>query len=301
LVGDQKSPSIPSSENLTFLSLADQRRLAYALGWVCPLNHYARKNIGYLYALQKGAEIMYDTDDDNLPYNSWNLPEFHCSRASTSTALFVNIYRYFSDALVWPRGFPLDEIGRPSRIEPLEDTSLSVGVWQGLAACNPDVDSIYRLILNHPVGFKDKPPFALNRGSYSPLNSQNTFWHRSAFPYLYLPATVNSRFTDILRGYVAQALMWRHDRHLGVTGATVYQERNTHDTMEDFAGEIGAYLHVKKVIHILNSLRYSTDSLQNLEMVYQALAENRIVKPEETNLCRAWIKDFRTLTGNPGL
>ena len=31
-------------------------------------NHYIRKNIGYLYALENDASMILDTDDDNFPY-----------------------------------------------------------------------------------------------------------------------------------------------------------------------------------------------------------------------------------------
>lgn len=36
-------------------------------------NHYARKNIGYLRAMQAGAALIYDTDDDNFPNHAWSL------------------------------------------------------------------------------------------------------------------------------------------------------------------------------------------------------------------------------------
>jgi hypothetical protein len=297
LVGDRKSVPVEPSENLTFLSVADQRQLGYAFEEVCPYDHYARKNIGYLYALQQGADIIFDTDDDNLPYPHWSLPEFYCNRLIAVSRPFVNVYKYFTDTMIWPRGFPLDEIQQPFPAEVIDSSPLPIGVWQGLADCDPDVDAIYRLLFDQPVKFEEKPAIALNQGCYFPFNSQNTFWHHSVFPFLYLPATASFRFTDILRGYVAQSLMWQQGRHLGVTGANVYQERNAHNLMKDFAEEIEAYLHVKKVVNILNAFEMTADPLYNLEAVYQTLTKEQIVKPQELELCQTWIRDFKTIAG----
>ena len=80
LVGDKKNAPMESYDNLTFLTWEQQCELDYGFARLCPFNHYARKNIGYLYAISKGANIIYDTDDDNIPYaKSWHLPKFKCS------------------------------------------------------------------------------------------------------------------------------------------------------------------------------------------------------------------------------
>ena len=78
MVGDKKSSPISSTDRLIFLSIEDQMKLKYKFIEYCPLNHYARKNIGYLYAIQNGADIIYDTDDDNYPNADWFLPHFFC-------------------------------------------------------------------------------------------------------------------------------------------------------------------------------------------------------------------------------
>jgi hypothetical protein len=33
--------------------------------------HYVQNNLGYLIAMQQGAEIFVETNDDNLPYESF--------------------------------------------------------------------------------------------------------------------------------------------------------------------------------------------------------------------------------------
>ena len=73
-----------------------------------------------------------------------------------------------------------------------------------------------------------------------PYNTQNTATRKELFPLLYLPAYVTFRFTDILRGLIAQPIMWLYDYHLGYSGATVTQKRNAHDYFEDFQSMLRA-------------------------------------------------------------
>ena len=67
VVGDTKTPDGWELEGATYLSIEDQKALGFELAELLPTCHYARKNIGYLYAISKGAKVIYDTDDDNVP------------------------------------------------------------------------------------------------------------------------------------------------------------------------------------------------------------------------------------------
>ena len=293
IVGDQKSSFIKSSGNLLFLSVEDQLNLGYEYAALCPFNHYSRKNIGYLYAIQHGADVIYDTDDDNIPYRDWGVLEFTCSRRYSSSRMFINVYKYFSKEFCWPRGFPLDEINQAASLQEEETKPVNIGVWQSLADVDPDVDAIFRLVFNYTIKFEDKPAIYIGKGTYCPFNSQNSTWQKKAFPYLYLPGTTSFRFTDILRGYIAQRFMWEEDLHLGFTKATVFQKRNAHNLMNDFAEEMEAYLNVKPISEFLNSLKVSSDPFVGLETIYRELAERGYVKSEELSMCQAWIADLR--------
>lgn len=298
LVGDKKSANIDSNKKITFLSIEKQEQLAYKLNNVCPYNHYTRKNIGYLYAIQNGADVIYDTDDDNLPYENWAIEKFSSDKAIDSEEEFINIYKFFSQEHIWPRGLPLDEIAkRPQNYAVKQSDSTSIGVWQGLADLDPDVDAIFRLVLKKDITFDKKPSVFLNKGSYCPFNSQNTFWRKELFPLLYLPATTSFRFTDILRGYVAQRLMWEQDFHLGFTKATVYQERNAHDFMKDFADEWECYLNVKPIVNLLNSLNFGSLSItEALEKSYSALVDKGFISENELPILKSWITDCENLS-----
>ena len=70
---------------------------------------------------------------------------------------WVNIYEIFNkkNNLIWPRGLPLDEIGK-SKIKLEKKKKIKkFYLQQGVAEGNPDVDAIYRLI-NQKINIKFK-------------------------------------------------------------------------------------------------------------------------------------------------
>lgn len=296
VVGDKKSTRIESKGNLIYLSVEDQKNLEFELIEFLPFNHYSRKNIGYLYAIKEGADIIYDTDDDNFPTSDWQLPDFHCNRMIVSSERFVNVYKYFTRYNVWPRGFPLDEIKKYSDDKLKTNMIIDIGILQGLVDIDPDVDAIYRLTVNKKIIFDKHPQLAIDKGCYCPFNSQNTFWIRNIFPCLYLPVSVTFRFTDILRSYIAQRLMWVDDLRIGFSKAVVYQERNIHNLMVDFEQEIECYLKTKAVVDILESIDLNSNQPDNLLMVYKMLNKKGLVGNMELETCSAWIRDFKRLT-----
>ena len=295
LVGDKKSKPIKTRKNITFLSIKDQKKLNFEINKNLPYNHYSRKNIGYLYAIKMGADIIYDTDDDNIPYKDWSFPKFETKNYITCNKKFLNIYKYFTKEKVWPRGYPLSEINKKQKISIKRTTKTKIGIWQGLADIEPDVDAIFRLTKEKQIIFNKKSPIVLDKKTYCPINSQNTVWNKEFFPFLYLPSTVSFRFTDILRGYIAQRLVRQTDHHLGFTKSTVYQERNVHDFMKDFRDEIEVYLNTEPIIKIIDNLNLGKNYLKNLEKIYKELEKNNFIQPEELTLCRAWVKDLNNI------
>jgi hypothetical protein len=253
--------------------------------------------IGYLCAMEAGAHIICDTDDDNIPMPGWGFPEFHATvQVSAPGKNFINIYKHFSDQHIWPRGFPLNHIGNPDAIlfeTDFRKETVRVGAWQGLVDGDPDVDAIYRLTVNAPCTFKKKDPVVLDMGTVSPFNSQNTAFTRELFPLLYLPAYVTFRFTDILRGFIAQPIMWQHRYRLGFTSATVVQKRNPHDPMKDFVSELPCYLHAERIVDIVGGVAASGNSVaENLFSAYEHLHRQGIVEKRELDLLEAWLKDI---------
>lgn len=293
LVGDKKTPDSWSWENVTYLSPHDQLQLPYNVVKKLPWNHYSRKNIGYLYAIENGAEVIYETDDDNIPYEYWKEPLEKSKNIITSENSTVNVYKHFTDEEVWPRGYPLDKI-KDSQFKVL-DGQTSIGVWQGLADIDPDVDAIYRLVFNKPIFFTKNVDVALDQNVYCPFNSQNTFWRKESFPLMYLPAAVSFRFTDILRSYIVQRLLWQEKLHLGFTHASVYQERNEHNLLKDLSDEVECYLSTNRVIELLEDTKLEGNIYDNIYEIYDKLINAGIVPGEERKVVEAWISDVRRI------
>ena len=300
VAGDQKTPAGWNCGNARFLSAQIQEERGFRLSEALPWNHYCRKMIGYLEAMQLGAEYIVDTDDDNIPKPNWSFPEMDGVYETTvEHAGFINVYKAFTAMQIWPRGFPLELVTQPEAQQAAGAQKLvRVGIWQGLADGDPDVDAIYRLIDNEPCYFNEREPLVLGRGTLCPFNSQNTLFVRDLFPLLYLPAHVTFRFTDILRGLVAQPILWEADYLLGFTSATVVQERNPHDYLKDFKSEIPCYLLTHKVVEAVSgAVRGGSSVCDNLYNAYEALLRHDIVKPEEMGTLTAWLEDVRALSG----
>ncbi len=297
VVGDRKGPKGGIRDGrLTFLDIDGHDGLGFDFTRRCPENSYARKNIGYLYAASRGAEVIAETDDDNAPRDGWGEGAgFEAAeREIIDGTRFYNVYREFTEHPVWPRGFPLDEVicaGSTRRSRRGTD----VGVWQFMADKHPDVDAIYRLTQNRSVFFRSREPFALAPHVYCPFNSQNTFWRRETYPFMYMPFSVTIRFTDILRGYVAQRLLWDQGMVLGFGPATVIQDRNVHDLMRDFKDEVPMYLQTRRTVDVLESLGTDGPPLERIQLAYAALLKAGIVTEAEIGGLEAWAADFRRM------
>ncbi|MGE5629215.1 MAG: STELLO glycosyltransferase family protein [Solirubrobacterales bacterium] len=298
VVGDLKSPEKWQNPNTTFLSIADQEKMNSKLVKVLPYNHYCRKMMGYLYAIEKGAEVIIDTDDDNIPKENWHFPkfsgQFECIQGDLG---FINIYNYFTDQAIWPRGLPLRLINRGQLHNNIGCDCFNIGIWQGLADEDPDVDAIYRLTSDKVCKFIDRAPLVLRKGTLTPFNTQNTAVIKELFPLMYLPCHVTFRFTDILRGIVAQPIMWAAEYSLGFINATVIQKRNPHDYFKDFISEIPMYLHVEKVAELVDKVTKTSCSVKdNLFNSYVELEKEEIIISDELKILEAWLFDIDNIT-----
>ena len=103
--GDRKGPEDYALKGAELFTLGRQLSLPLALPRLLPVNHYSRKNVGYLVAISRGASCIYETDDDNRPKAEWK-PRSRMIRAKVINGpRWCNVYRKFTDTLIWPRGF----------------------------------------------------------------------------------------------------------------------------------------------------------------------------------------------------
>lgn len=295
-IGDKKSPTPWHQDGVTYLSADDQSKLSYAIIEKLPWNLPARAMVGFLLAIEKGADVISQIDDDNIPLSTWKTPGFSESYAHITEPGFVNIYKYFTDTFIWPRGYPLDKILEKKK--PAEEMKVAtVGIWQHLADKDTDVDAIYRLTIGDTITFTQREPLVLAEGAVSPFNCQSTTYEKTTFPLLYLPAFISPRESDIVRGLIAQPILWCAGKTLGFTAPTVLQERNPHNYLKDFAAETLIYLHSEDIFITAKEVATKDRSVaENLRAVYGALVEKKYVPAEELNLLDAWLSDITRLT-----
>jgi hypothetical protein len=294
VIGDVKSPSKFKLDGCRFYSIEEQEKLNFKLVKSLPKKHYARKNIGYL--LAKNFDVIIETDDDNFPRESfWNKRELKTEAGFVKEKGWINVYRFFSEEFIWPRGFPLENLLTHS-LSPQEKKQKVISpIQQGLADDNPDVDAVYRMTQKLPFNFDKRHPVALGKNAWCPFNSQNTTWFKEAFPLLYLPSYCSFRMTDIWRSFIAQRIAWTCDWYLLFHSSTVWQERNEHSLLKDFEDEIPGYLNNAKICRMLEELELrkgEKNMPENLLRCYSLLIENKFIGREEMKLVEAWLRDI---------
>jgi len=299
VIGDEKSPPDFSLEGCDFFDPGRQAEQGFTLAPLLPLNHYSRKNIGYLHAIRSGAKIILETDDDNAP----NPGFFDLKPVSRIVNTFhgegwMNVYRYFSDELVWPRGYPLHLVREPAPLpEHFHEEMATCPIIQGMADGAPDVDAIFRLTRPDPGPFLRKPDLALGNNAWCPFNSQNTTWSAPAFLLLYLPSTCSFRMTDIWRSFIAQRIAWSCGWNILFRGSTVTQKRNPHSLMHDFRDEIPGYLNNPAIAEMLSDLQLEPGEqhiARNLVKCYEVFVARGFMEPAELTRVSAWITDVTT-------
>jgi hypothetical protein len=301
IVGDAKGPNSYEQSHTELISLEDQRNLPFTLQKLLASNHYARKNLGYLLAASRRAPCIYETDDDNEANDSWQIREVGTQAQRVASRPWVNVFRMFTDEAIWPRGFPLDLIADATTYAhdleiPVE--SVEAPIQQGLANNSPDVDAVWRFVMDRPLSFDDHPSVWLPPGSWCPFNSQSTWWWPSAFPLMYLPTHCSFRMTDIWRSFVAQRCLWELGHGLVFHAAEVVQQRNPHDLMKDFELEVPGYLHNRAIVQMLTDLQLRPGQGavgDNLIRCYQALVAGAYLPAQELDGVKAWLADLESL------
>jgi hypothetical protein len=280
----------------------DQKRLNYRILRRLPWNHFGRKNIGFLYAVAHGAEVIYDCDDDNeliiendnirsIPLDLGN--SVHTSNPGLEV---FNPYPAFGNAGGWPRGYPLDQILNASTYAVSKEAPAnpqSLWVHQSLANNDPDYDAIYRLTRPLPVTFTHPAPIAVGVGTFTPYNAQATLHFRNAFWGMLLPITVHGRVSDIWRSYFTQRLLWDVGGQIVFRSPWVVQYRNAHNYLADFDSECDLYRKATSLVRFLKQWDCSErDVPRRLLKLMIDMYEYGIIGLDDVLLMNDWLQDL---------
>ncbi|XP_033632604.1 probable glycosyltransferase STELLO2 [Asterias rubens] len=304
VVADKKGPVSMDIPNIVHLTVAEQKNCRYRICQLIPWNHFSRKNIGYMYAIEHGAKVIYDTDDDNGLLADL-MPDFevHFAQHVKLDSYVWNPYPEFGPSThIWPRGFPLNRI--------TDDTTKSltlvgaakgedIGVVQYLAQHDPDVDAIYRMTYDLPYDFNLEPKrFVLPPRVLSPYNAQTTHHSQDAFWGMLLPITVHSRVSDIWRSYFTQRLLWDIGKRLSFHSPAVVQNRNAHNYLADFDSEMDLYYKADNLVKFLLGWTPSVTLASLEQRLFEMqidLYEYGFIEAGDVALTEAWIQDLQSL------
>jgi len=214
-----------------------------------PWNCIQRRQVAILKAYEDGADIIILIDDDNYiaceDYVGHHLglgKETSLSTVSSPTGWY-NICEDLEDRQArkfYPRGYSwvnrIDEVKDSMWSKKEIRTVVNAGFWLG----DPDIDAVTRLAAPIDViSYKRDHNYALEKGTYSPFNSQNTAIHRDIVPVYFLVPDIG-RFDDIWSSYIVERISWQMNDYVSYGQPLVKQNRNEHDLWVDaYAEEMG--------------------------------------------------------------
>eukprot|EP00250_Pteridium_aquilinum_P024577 c29272_g1_i1 orf=315-2657(+) len=310
-IGDSHTPKNWDVRGAIFLSIEQQAALKFRVLAHLPFTSYVRKSVGYLFAIQHGAKIIYDADENAsvLGHDLSNVFDLVLSESQSKNETLlqflplpkrttINPYIHFGQRSVWPRGLPLETVSNINadmyyKFVP----SGKQLIQQGLANGFPDVDSIFyytRKGVSESIDIKfdsHAPPVALPRATMAPINHFNTLFHLSAFWALMLPVSVNPQVSDIFRGFWAQRLLWDIGGYLAIYPPSIYRA----DAMKSHPFEEEKDLHenVDSLIHFL--VTWNSNKPTFFERVLDlshSLAETGFWTWQDVEFTAAWLQDL---------
>jgi hypothetical protein len=247
-----------------YLSPEKQSELYPELSEIIGWKTIQRRNIGFVYAYQNGADIVATVDDDNIPYDSWgdNImigQEIEIDEYENLSCPYFDAISTTEHNDLWHRGFPIEYLQVKNNIEYKGKTKITPLVqaefWDG----DPDIDAICRLSKKPIVKFKPFDPFTTKQ--LTPFNSQNTFIHRSVLKY-YSVFPYTGRMDDIWGSYVMQH---HFPNSVIFTKASVYQARNPQDLVKNLENEVIGY---RGTLPLLENLHKYRDLLPDNTVKY---------------------------------
>ena len=270
VVGDTKTPHQEYKDiDCVYLSPNIQETLHKELSDVIGWKSIQRRNLGFLFAYQHGADIVATVDDDNIPYDDWgdNVlvgQEVECDLYEPEDDVFDPL-SVTNTPHIWHRGYPIELLQKRHRVEYKGKVKRKVLVQADLWDGDPDIDAMARLTMKPIVKYNIENPFCSNK--IAPFNSQNTFLSREVIPfYTVLPHI--GRMDDIWGAYIMQHYF---PNSVIYNKASVYQDRNIQDLITNLEKEVIGYRNTLSLIKNLSDYNsYLPEKTQEFFKIYQS-------------------------------
>ncbi|CAM1305786.1 Uncharacterised protein at_DN2101, partial [Pycnogonum litorale] len=202
-----------------------------------------RRMIGYLFAIENGAQRIYDADETLI---MTSFPKFNLDknkRFLTPEAVgMYNIFQHFGQSDLWPRGFEQLEVEknmntevRDYKLQWYRTPSIQHSLWQG----HPDINQL--LLESHKertaeIFFDSRsPPIVIPKGAVAPYGAANTLYTKDVFWSLFL---MPSRETDadIFRSIWAQKLLTDNQSVSFLLSSVTRGEQEYSEISKDLSG-----------------------------------------------------------------
>lgn len=268
IIGDTKTPheSYKKLENSNVIYLPPEQQeelykeLSDTIGW----KSIQRRNIGFIYAYDQGADIVATIDDDNIPYDSWgdNIlvgQNVEIDLFSHKTSNVFDPISPTNHSDLWHRGYPIELVPNKNNIEYKGKTTRKILIQADFWDGDPDIDALCRLSKMPVCRFNKFSPFGSNQ--IAPFNSQNTFLSREVLPY-YAVLPHAGRMDDIWGAYIVQHYF---PNSVVYNRATVYQDRNEQDLVTNLENEVIGY---RNTLNLINDLKNFTDYLPKASLKF---------------------------------
>lgn len=246
-----------------------------------PYDSDNRRNIGFLMALDSGAELLISIDDDNFCLGDSDFVGEHSVAGDEVSAAILdcsdgwfNIGTMLASEPgieIHPRGFPY--FARRSARQAHEDAPrrTRVAVNAGLWTSDPDVDAISRLAIAPRVSSAQRRPVFLGPRSWSPVNTQNTAVARDAIAAYYyvrmgfsLGGMSIDRYGDILSGYFLQKCVHSREEIVRIGSPVADHRRTPHNLFKDLYNELAGIVLLEDLLPWLVEARLSGGSYGEL-------------------------------------
>ena len=232
---------------------------------IVPYRTDNRRNIGFLMAAEKGARTIISIDDDNYATDDEDFYKYHSivgkkatlPTVSSTSGWFNPCTMLETDhgASIYPRGYPFSK--RRKECYTFTQTTGQIVLNMGLWTADPDVDAVTHLAnptqITHMKSSHDS--IMLERGTYSPINTQNTAFHRSALPcyyYVLMNASLRGlkidRYGDIWSGFFVKKAIDQMNERVTIGRPIAIHKRNSHNYLKDLKCELWGMLLTEEIV-----------------------------------------------------
>ncbi len=240
-----------------------------------PYNSDNRRNVGFLMALDRGAELLISIDDDNFCLDDSDFVGEHAvvgeeldvdeSESSDGWFNIGTLLTTSAPAEIFPRGFPYFARGKAqTRVSVPQRRRARVAMNAGLWLSDPDVDAISRIAIAPRVTSADAGAHFLGANTWSPINTQNTAIARDAIAAYYyvrmgfdLGGLSIDRYGDILSGYLCAACVKARGEAIRIGSPVADHRRTPHNLFKDLYHELAGVVLLDDLLPWLTQLKLS--------------------------------------------